>query len=120
MDIILIPGLWLTARSWDDVVPRLEEGGHTAHALTLPGMESVDADRSAVTRQQHVDAAIAAIDAVAGDAKVLLVGTVAAVAGIYPTLYAMTAVGIVSSLAVFAIPSVRHLPRGSALTASSG
>jgi len=23
MDIILIPGLWLTARSWDDVVPRL-------------------------------------------------------------------------------------------------
>jgi pimeloyl-ACP methyl ester carboxylesterase len=74
MDIILIPGLWLTAPSWDDVVPRLEEGGHTAHALTLLGMESVDADRSAVTRQQHVDAAIAAIDAVAGDAKVLLVG----------------------------------------------
>ena len=74
MDIILIPGLWLTARSWDDVVPRLEEAGHTAHALTPPGMESVDADRSAVTRQQHVDAAIAAIDAVAGDAKVLLVG----------------------------------------------
>ena len=74
MDIILIPGLWLTARSWDDVVPRLEEAGHTAHALTPPGMESVDADRSAVTRQQHVDAAIAAIDAVGGEAKVLLVG----------------------------------------------
>jgi pimeloyl-ACP methyl ester carboxylesterase len=74
MDIILIPGLWLTAQSWDDVVPRLEEAGHTAHALTPPGMESVDADRSAVTRQQHVDTAIAAIDAVAGDAKVLLVG----------------------------------------------
>jgi pimeloyl-ACP methyl ester carboxylesterase len=74
MDIILIPGLWLTARSWDDVVPRLEEAGHTAHALTLPGMESVDADRSGVTRQQHVDAVVAAIDAVDGDAKVLLVG----------------------------------------------
>jgi len=74
MDIILIPGLWLTARSWDDVVPRLEEAGHTPHALTPPGMESVEADRSAVTRQHHVDAAVAAVDAVEGDAKVLLVG----------------------------------------------
>jgi len=74
MDIILIPGLWLTARSWDDVVPHLEEAGHTAHPLTLPGMESVDADRSAVTRQDHVDAVVAAIDAVEGDGRVLLVG----------------------------------------------
>jgi pimeloyl-ACP methyl ester carboxylesterase len=74
MDIILVPGLWLTARSWDDVVPRLEEGGHTAHALTLPGMESVDADRSGVTRQDHVDGVVAAIDAIERDAKVLLVG----------------------------------------------
>jgi pimeloyl-ACP methyl ester carboxylesterase len=74
MDIILIPGLWLTARSWDDVVPRLEEAGHTAHPLTLPGMESADADRSAVTRQDHVDAVVAAIDARPADEKVLLVG----------------------------------------------
>jgi pimeloyl-ACP methyl ester carboxylesterase len=74
MDIILIPGLWLTARSWDDVLPRLAEAGHTAHPLTLPGMEAVDADRSGVTRQDHVDAAVAAIDATAGDDKVLIVG----------------------------------------------
>jgi pimeloyl-ACP methyl ester carboxylesterase len=74
MDIILIPGLWLTARSWDDVVPRLTEAGHTAHPLTLPGMESVDADRSGVSRQDHVDAVVAAIDAVAADESVLLVG----------------------------------------------
>jgi pimeloyl-ACP methyl ester carboxylesterase len=74
MDIILIPGLWLTARSWDDVVPLLEEAGHTAHPLTLPGMESLDEDRSDVTRDQHVEAVVAAIDAVGGDAKVLLVG----------------------------------------------
>jgi len=73
MDIILIPGLWLTARSWDDVVPRLEEAGHTAHPLTLPGMESVEADRSEVTRQQHVDAVVAAVDEAPGD-QVLLVG----------------------------------------------
>jgi pimeloyl-ACP methyl ester carboxylesterase len=73
MDIILIPGLWLTAASWDSVAPRLTDAGHRPHPLTLPGMESVDADRSAVTRQQHVDAVVAAIDAVA-DGRVLLVG----------------------------------------------
>ncbi len=72
MDIILIPGLWLTARSWEAIVPPLEEAGHRAHALTLPGMESVDADRSAVTRQDHVDAVVSAIDATNG--PVLLVG----------------------------------------------
>jgi hypothetical protein len=49
----------------------------------------------------------------------LLVGVVAAAAGIYPTLYAMTAIGIASALGVFAIPAVRHLPRGTALTGSS-
>ena len=74
MDIILIPGLWLTARSWERVVPLLEEAAHTPHPLTLPGMESPDADRSGVTRQQHVDAVVAAIDAVPGDDPVLLVG----------------------------------------------
>ena len=37
-------------------------------------MESVGADRAGVTRQQHVDAVVSAIDAVGGDAQVLLVG----------------------------------------------
>src|SRR3954468_6348370 len=73
MDIILIPGLWLTARSWDSVAPPLEAAGHHPHPLTLPGMESADADRSAVTRRDHVDAVVAAIDAVP-DGRVLLVG----------------------------------------------
>jgi pimeloyl-ACP methyl ester carboxylesterase len=74
MDIILIPGLWLTARSWDAVVPRLEEAGHRPRPLTLPGMESVEADRSTVTRRHHVDAVVAAVDSVPGDAPVLLGG----------------------------------------------
>jgi len=73
MDIILIPGLWLTAHSWDSLVPPLEAAGHRPHPLTLPGMESVDADRSSVTRHHHVDAVVAAIDAVP-DGRVLLVG----------------------------------------------
>src|ERR1700759_1748908 len=73
MDILLIPGLWLTARSWADVVPRLAQAGDTPLPLTLPGMESPAAARSQVTRQQHVDAVVAALDARSGG-PVLLVG----------------------------------------------
>lgn len=62
MDIILIPGLWLDDSSWDLVAPELRHAGHRVHALTLPGMESLDADRSAITLRDHVDAVVAAID----------------------------------------------------------
>jgi len=73
VDIILVPGLWLDASSWERVVPALEAAGHRAHPLTLPGMESRDADRSGVGLREHVDAVVAAIDA-CGPEKVLLVG----------------------------------------------
>jgi pimeloyl-ACP methyl ester carboxylesterase len=72
MDIILVPGLWLTSSSWEAVVPALEAAGHHARPLTLPGMEPGGADRESVTRQDHVDAVVAAIDAADGPA--LLVG----------------------------------------------
>lgn len=72
MDIILIPGLWLDASSWEEVVPHLEQAGHRTHPLTLPGMESRETDRSGVTRSDCVDAIVAAIDAV--DGPVTLVG----------------------------------------------
>lgn len=62
MDIILIPGLWLDGSSWDLVVPKLEAAGHGVNALTPHGMESKDADRSTITRQDSVDAVVAAID----------------------------------------------------------
>lgn len=79
MHIILIPGLWLDGASWDAVVPHLEAAGHTPHPLTLPGMESKDADRSRVTLQDHVDAVVAAVDALdPADGKVLVVGHSAA------------------------------------------
>jgi pimeloyl-ACP methyl ester carboxylesterase len=75
MDIILIPGLWLDGSSWDQVVPVLEQAGHDAHALTLPGMESKDADRSEVTLRDHVDAVVEVIDSLdPADGKVVLVG----------------------------------------------
>jgi pimeloyl-ACP methyl ester carboxylesterase len=73
VNIILIPGLWLDASSWDDVVPALEQAGHTAQPLTLPGLAAKDADRSGITLADHVDAVTAAIDA-GGDERVVLVG----------------------------------------------
>ena len=73
-DIILVPGLWLDGSSWDQVVPTLERAGHRAHPLTLPGMESRDADRSRVTLRDHVDAVVEAIDACAAAGQVVLVG----------------------------------------------
>src|SRR5919201_686164 len=54
--IILVPGFWLGAWAWDDVVSALLAGGHDVTALTLPGLESVDADRSKITLSDHVDA----------------------------------------------------------------
>jgi pimeloyl-ACP methyl ester carboxylesterase len=62
MDIILIPGLWLDASSWDEVTPQLADAGHRPRPITLPGMDSKDADRSEVTRQDCVDAIVAVID----------------------------------------------------------
>jgi pimeloyl-ACP methyl ester carboxylesterase/uncharacterized damage-inducible protein DinB len=73
-DVILVPGLWLDGSSWDQVVPTLERAGHRAHPLTLPGMESRDADRSRVTLRDHVDAVVEAIDACAAAGQVVLVG----------------------------------------------
>jgi|Tabmets5t2r1_1033131.scaffolds.fasta_scaffold01762_6 pimeloyl-ACP methyl ester carboxylesterase len=75
MDIILVPGLWLDGSSWEKVVPALERAGHRAHPLTLPGMESRDADRSGITLRDHVAAVVEAIDALdPADGKVVLVG----------------------------------------------
>jgi pimeloyl-ACP methyl ester carboxylesterase len=75
MDVILIPGFWLDASSWDEIVPVLEQAGHRTHPLTLPGMESRDADRAEITLRDHVDAAVAAIDSLDPAAgKVVLVG----------------------------------------------
>jgi pimeloyl-ACP methyl ester carboxylesterase len=75
MEIVLIPGLWLDGSSWDEVVPTLTRAGHRTHALTLPGMESKDADRSKITLRDHVDAVVRVIDSVdPADGKVVLVG----------------------------------------------
>lgn len=68
----MIPGFWLDASSWAEVVPVLEQAGHRVRALTLPGLESPDADRGGIRLRDHVDAVVAAVDEV--DGPVVLVG----------------------------------------------
>ena len=75
MDIILIPGFWLDASSWDEVIPALRQAGHRVQALTLPGMESKGADRSQITLRDHIDAVVEVIDSVdPASGPVVLVG----------------------------------------------
>ena len=64
--IILVPGFWLGAWAWDEVVAILREDGHDVTALTLPGLESVDADRSVVHAEDHVGAIVDAVRAASG------------------------------------------------------
>lgn len=72
MDILLIPGFWLDGDSWSEVVASLEGSGHAIHTITLPGLESREADRTGITLQDHVDAVAAEIDRLGG--PVVLVG----------------------------------------------
>src|SRR6187431_1288968 len=70
--IILVPGFWLGAWAWDEVADALRAEGHVVTALTLPGLESADADRSSITLSDHVDAICEAVKA-AGRPVVLAV-----------------------------------------------
>ncbi|MFF2029781.1 alpha/beta fold hydrolase [Arthrobacter sp. NPDC058192] len=72
MDIILVPGFWLDASSWDQVTPPLTAAGHKVHPLTLPGLESAQAPRAGIGLRTHIDAVVAKIDSF--DAPVVLVG----------------------------------------------
>jgi pimeloyl-ACP methyl ester carboxylesterase len=63
MDILLIAGLWLDGSVWDAVVPALEELGHRAVPLTLPGQG--DGSVSATLGDQ-VAAVLAAVDSASG------------------------------------------------------
>jgi pimeloyl-ACP methyl ester carboxylesterase len=68
--IILVPGFWLGAWAWDEVAAALRADGHNVTALTLPGLESVDVDRSSISLSDHVDAIAEAVRA--ADAPVVL------------------------------------------------
>ena len=78
--IVLVPGFWLGAWAWDEVAALLRADGHDVTAITLPGLESVEADRSAITMDDHVEAICAAVRA-AGDRVVLAVHSGAGASG---------------------------------------
>ena len=61
--IVLVPGFWLGAWAWDEVVAPLRAEGLEATALTLPGLESPDSDRSSITLSDHVEAICEAVRA---------------------------------------------------------
>src|ERR687891_2950489 len=70
--IVLVPGFWLGAWAWDEVADALRADGHEVTAITLPGLESADADRSTIRLSDHVDAICDAVKA-AGAPAVLAV-----------------------------------------------
>jgi len=63
--IVLVPGYWLGAWAWDEVAAALRADGHDVTALTLPGLESVDVDRSTIKQSDHINAIAAAVQAAA-------------------------------------------------------
>ncbi len=78
--IILVPGFWLGAWAWDEVAADLRADGHDVTALTLPGLESADADRSSITFADHVNAIVNAVQA-AGAPVVLAVHSASGFSG---------------------------------------
>jgi pimeloyl-ACP methyl ester carboxylesterase len=78
--VVLVPGFWLGSWAWDEVASILGEDGHDVIALTLPGLESADADRSNIGLSDHVDAICQAV-AGAGRPVVLAVHSGAGGAG---------------------------------------
>ena len=54
--VVLVPGFWLGSWAWDEVVPHLRARGANALAVTLPGLEAAESDRSQVSLEDHVAA----------------------------------------------------------------
>jgi pimeloyl-ACP methyl ester carboxylesterase len=68
VDIILIPGLWLTGGVWDAVAGELAALGHRPVPLTLPGQGS---EPTGATFDDQAAAVVAAVDAADGRAVVV-------------------------------------------------
>jgi pimeloyl-ACP methyl ester carboxylesterase len=77
--VVLVPGFWLGAWAWEDVVPLLRDAGHDVVALTLPGLEP-GADPASATIADQADTIAGALDRGA-ERRVLVVHSGAAVPG---------------------------------------
>lgn len=76
--LILVPGFWLGAWAWDEVVAPLTEKGFDVRALTLPGLEG--GETSDVGPVEQANAIVEAFDPEA-ERRVLVVHSGAAVPG---------------------------------------
>ncbi|MET0735053.1 MAG: alpha/beta hydrolase [Microbacterium sp.] len=72
MDVIMVPGLWLDASSWDAVIPAIEAAGHRPRPLTMPGVGAPAEESADIGIDDWVRAVVAEIDAL--DAPVVLIG----------------------------------------------
>ncbi|WP_243227811.1 alpha/beta fold hydrolase [Microbacterium sp. CIAB417] len=57
MQLILIPGLWLDAGSWHDVVPTIDDAGFDALPVTLPNAPEAHLTDWVAAVVAHIDAA---------------------------------------------------------------
>jgi pimeloyl-ACP methyl ester carboxylesterase len=71
MNVILIPGLWLDASSWDSTLPALCEAGHQPIPLTMPGVGAPASESADIGIADWVDAVVAEIDRAEGDVVVV-------------------------------------------------
>lgn len=65
--IVLVPGYWLGAWAWDDILVHLESLGARTRAVTLPGLDPRDPDRLARTLEDQASALERILDEEAGD-----------------------------------------------------
>lgn len=72
MDVILIPGLWLDAASWDAVLPPITVAGHRPVPLSPPGLGAPSDSAAEVGLADWIASVTEAIDAT--DGPVVLVG----------------------------------------------
>jgi pimeloyl-ACP methyl ester carboxylesterase len=67
--IILIPGHWLGAWAWDEVLERLTALGRRATPMTLPGLDEEDPERASRTLSDQVAAIEQVMDREAASAE---------------------------------------------------
>lgn len=75
--VTLVPGFWLGAWAWDEVVPDLEDRGYDVTAVTLPGLTPGE-DSSDVGLESHVETIVKALETDA-ERSVLVVHSGAAI-----------------------------------------
>ncbi len=100
MEIVLIAGLWLDSTVWRGVVDELQQLGHRAVSVPLPGQGD---ERTSATLADQLTAVLDAVDATAG--KVFVVGHSAAASLAWLAVDARPArVGKVAFVGGFPVP----------------